>query len=353
MAYITKEERRELIGFNDTLLRLIAVPLFSLFFPILVFGLWPTEDFILYIQCFFISIIHIIIFWWVEYWLVVYLRKRYVGIENYKKRIIVQGIALLISTLALTSTASLLDLCFDMNHDLLESSFFQKYMASLIITTIIISIYEARYTFELFKRGLIANEELQKKNAQAQLEVLKNQVNPHFLFNSLNTLISVIPENPNTAVAFTENLSNVYRYLLEIRNKEVTSLKEELECINAYEFLLKIRFEDAVRIEYPKVQPTEERFLIPLSIQMLIENAIKHNIVSQQKQLTIKITIEGDFLVVSNNLQPKLIKEPSTNVGLENIDRRYELLIQKNISIHRTEHDFSVKIPLLKMTELK
>jgi sensor histidine kinase YesM len=355
MKYINKKERNDLIGFNDLKLRIIGILVISSLFPVLVFKVTPVEDLVYYFQCFFISATHVFVFWFIDYWIVIFFRKKYIQFEDYKKRIIRQSIVLGFMTLVLSTLIDqVLHLCFGENlHGIEEVSFFTKYMSGLITTTVIISIYEGVYAFEMLKKGLIKNEELRRQNTQAQLEVLKNQVSPHFLFNSLNTLISVIPDDPKTAVLFTENLSNVYRYLLEIREKEVISLKQEMSCIRAYEFLLKIRFEDAVVINYPDMNNADSQYIIPLSVQMLMENAIKHNIVSQSKPLKINIKVAEDRLIVSNNLQSKLSKEPSTKVGLANIDKRYQLLMKKSIVIKKTEKEFIVEIPLVKIAELK
>lgn len=226
-------------------------------------------------------------------------------------------------------------------------------MASLITTVIIISIYEGVYAFELFKKGLVENKELQRKNTQAQLESLKNQVNPHFLFNSLNTLISVIPEDPEVAVRFTEKLSQVYRYILEIRDKELITIREEMKCIEAYEYLFSIRFGNNVRFNYENIDLNQHKFIVPLSLQMLIENAIKHNIVSQTKPLKITIKIEEDSIKVSNNLQLKTVRESSTKLGLSNIKKRYQILAKKEIIILQTADSFSVEIPILTISEVK
>lgn len=353
MSKITKKEKRALVGFKDLKLRVILIPLFSFFYPILVFGIWPDKQPLVFLQCFTVGIIHILIFWWVDFWIVLRVRRKFSGVENYQKRLIVTGVYLLISTFLLTFLSHIPDLCFKTIESTFEVPFFVKFMASLIITVIIISIYEGTYNFAQFKEGMLKNEALQKANAQAQLAVLKNQVNPHFLFNSLNTLISVIPDNQDTAVAFAENLSKVYRYLLEIKDKEVIPLAEEFKCIKAYEYLLKIRFGDGVSMEYPNLAMNNKLHIIPLSIQMLIENAIKHNIVSQNKPLRIQIAIENDQLIVKNNLQPKKILEPSTKIGLANIDKRYELLMDKHVNIQKTANEFIVRIPLVKMNEIK
>lgn len=329
------------------------MPFFAFFFPLMVFGLSPWNNMLDFWTSYLISNAHILVYWYVERWILIYIRQRYLSFKDYRKRIILQSIVVVFSTLGLCLLSEIPELCFGGIPEAFETSFFNKYMASLIITTIIISIYEGAYAFQLFKNGLVKNEELQRKNTQAQLATLKNQVNPHFLFNSLNTLISVIPENSEIAVKFAENLSSVYRYILEIRDKEFIPLKEELECIHAYQYLLSIRFGNHIEFRFKNLKNIDGKYIVPLSVQMLMENAIKHNIVSQSKPLTIRIELENDLLKVCNNLQEKTQNVKSTGVGLKNIQQRYHLLAKKEIQIEKTEEIFCVCLPILEMKEVK
>ena len=353
MRYITREERFELVGFNDTKLMVLLTPFFAIFFPLMVFGISPLDNAEVFFTSYLISVIHIVGYWYVERWLVLYIRLRYKSIKDYRKRVVIQSITVVFSTLGLCLASEALQLCFSEVPEPFQTSFFNKYMASLIITTIIITIYEGVYAFELFKQGLVKNEELQRKNTQAQLDALKNQVNPHFLFNSLNTLISVIPEDSKVALKFAENLASVYRYILEIREQELIPLEEELKCIRAYEYLLSIRFGNHIQFELINLENLTGKYIIPLSIQMLIENAVKHNIVSQSKPLRVKIELVGNELVVMNNLQEKTQNVVSTGVGLKNIQKRYQLLANKEIKIKKTVSSFQVTIPILRMKEVK
>ncbi len=340
---------------------LVSIPIFAFFYPLLVFGISPLNDLHFFIRAFIVSVLHIMVYWFTERYIIIIIRKQLLDLKDYRKRIIIQGVTVIFSTLILSLISEVPQLCFGLAPDGVHSAlpeefqvpFFSKYMGSLIITTIIISIYEGVYAFELFKSGLIKNEELQRKNTQAQLESLKSQVNPHFLFNSLNTLISVIPEDSDTAVKFTENLSSVYRYILEIREKELIPLRDELECIDAYRYLLSIRFGDHVRFEFDDLDDLSGKYIVPLAIQMVVENAIKHNVVSQSRPLTISIKMEGNKLKVCNNLQIKTQKVPSTGVGLKNIEKRYKLLAKRNIKVEKREDIFCIYLPILKIKELK
>lgn len=225
-------------------------------------------------------------------------------------------------------------------------------IASMTATIVIGAIYETVYTMYLLRHVIVEREKLKKENLRSQLETLKNQVNPHFLFNSLNTLASVIPEDPKLAVEFVQNLSKVYRYILEIRDRELITVREELECINAYRFLLDIRFGNSVSIEERVEDKAQDLQIVPLSLQMLLENAIKHNIVSQKRPLKIEITSNGiGKLIITNNLQKKKEVNGSTKTGLENIKKRYRILSGKEVEVIVSREHFRVSLPLIQTHE--
>jgi sensor histidine kinase YesM len=216
-----------------------------------------------------------------------------------------------------------------------------------VIITIIISLFMHGRAFLLnWKQSRIDSERLQRENIAAKYEGLKNQVNPHFLFNSLNALSNLVYEDQDKAVKFIKQLSEVYRYVLDTRDHEIVSLKQELKFLESYIFLQQIRFESRLRIDLDVKE--QDVFMTPLALQMLIENAIKHNIVSADDPLTIKVYQEDDYLVVENNLQRKtILAEPSAGVGLENIVKRYELLTDRKVMITDGPEKFIVKLPML------
>ncbi len=190
--------------------------------------------------------------------------------------------------------------------------------------------------------------QLQKENLQSQFEVLKQQVNPHFLFNSLNVLSSLIAVDPSLAETFTEKLSKVYRYVLENKEKDMVNLSTELDFIKAYVFLLNIRFMGKVFVNIDVSQDKYDWMILPMALQLIIENAIKHNSFSKQKPLHIKINIdENNSLIVENNLQIRESYVESTGVGLSNIASRYRLISGKEPEFIKTAESFIVKIPLL------
>jgi len=198
------------------------------------------------------------------------------------------------------------------------------------------------------KRTMLASEILQRENIQFKFEALKNQLNPHFLFNTFSTLINLIPANPELAEQYTRNLSSVYRYILTAKDKELAKLSEEIDFVNSYMFLISNRFDDNVKLVIDIEREKYEYYLPLLSLQLLIENAVKHNIISNRKPLTITIKNQNSGLIVENNLQKKSSIENSTKIGLQNIVKRYQLITSERVDIQQTETHFTVKLPLLK-----
>jgi len=212
----------------------------------------------------------------------------------------------------------------------------------LAVSTILIRSLVRRREGQLRRESL-----LQKQRVESQYEALKSQINPHFLFNSFNTLIAMIEETPADAVIYTEKLSDLFRNVLQYRNQETIPLKEELELLRNYLFLLDKRFGDKLKVKI-EVEARSE-FLVPLSLQLLLENAIKHNVVSAQRPLNVRISLREDrkYVCVSNTLQPKLRPEPSTGFGLRSLSERYALLSTEGIHIEKTDKKFLVCIPVL------
>jgi sensor histidine kinase YesM len=195
--------------------------------------------------------------------------------------------------------------------------------------------------FEVTQQKIIAG------TANAKFESLKNQIDPHFLFNSLNVLSSLIEENPDNAQRFTTSLSKIYRYVLEQKDKELVSVEEELSFAKTYMNLLKMRFENSLFYELPAENINPDAKVVPLSLQLLLENTVKHNVVSEQKPLHIKIFIDKDCLAIQNNLQKKEVLQDRQGVGLQNIVNRYAIITNRKVLIEQNEENFTVKIPIL------
>ncbi|WP_111683583.1 histidine kinase [Winogradskyella tangerina] len=229
----------------------------------------------------------------------------------------------------------------------MENDGWSGYSFGLWITLSILSIFYITYFYNRYQKNKVKEQKVIAGAASARFDALKNQLDPHFLFNSLNVLTSLIEENPQSAQKFTTALSKVYRYVLEQKNKELVTVDEELNFARTYMSLLKMRFEDSIIFEIPDKAINPESKVVPLSLQLLLENAVKHNMVTSSKPLHIKIYEDGNHLVVMNNLQPKQIVKKGSGVGLENIKQRYQLLTNRKVYINQRESDFAVAIPML------
>ncbi|GAB3898468.1 hypothetical protein GCM10028803_17940 [Larkinella knui] len=219
---------------------------------------------------------------------------------------------------------------------------------TVIIVAIVVITYESIDTFGNWQQTQQQVDTLSKAQLQAELTSLRQQVNPHFLFNSLNSLTALIGENPQKAETFAEELSSVYRYLLRSNECALTPLANELEFIESYYHLLKTRHGEALTL-VTQIRPgTEMRQLPPLTLQLLIENAVKHNIILPEQPLTIVLTTDEQFhLVVSNNLQRKASRILSNGIGLTNILSKYQMLGQPIPKIEEDEQEFRVTLPLV------
>lgn len=234
----------------------------------------------------------------------------------------------------------------------LDNQEWDWYLFGLIITLVITVIFHAVYFYKELQARKVSEQKVIARSAEAQFDALKNQLDPHFLFNSLNVLVSLIEENPKAATKFTTSLSKVYRYVLEQRNKETVAVDEELNFARTYVHLLKMRFEDSLEIEIPERSKDPEAMVVPLSLQLLLENAVKHNTVSDSRPLRIKIFEAGGNLVVENNLQPKAVVKKGSGVGLQNIASRYGLLTDRKMAIEKTVQQYKVQVPILKKEEI-
>ena len=220
---------------------------------------------------------------------------------------------------------------------------------SLIATILISLVLHSIEFFKSWREVAVESERMKKEVISAKYESLKNQVNPHFLFNSLNALTNLVYEDQDQAARFIKKLSEVYRYVLESRDKELVSLSTELKFVESYLFLQKIRFGDNLKVNL-SVDQRQGYEVPPLAVQMLLENAIKHNVISSGAPLTIAIEQEENYLIVSNNLQKKnIVKSESSSMGLPNIKARYSFLSSLPVVVDDSNNIFTVKLPLLKL----
>lgn len=229
---------------------------------------------------------------------------------------------------------------------------------AIVISTLIIMIcvifiahvYETVFLVKESENEMLRNEQLERAKAQAELEILKSQIDPHFIFNSLNTLSHLIEEKPAKAKLFNDHLADVYRYILQHKERELVLLRDEMHFLYNYFSLLCIRFENAVQLRSEIDESQYEAWLIPpISLQLLAENAIKHNEFSDSNPLVIYVQQKEGSLTVSNRLNGKELRKESSKMGLNNLNERYKLITRKEITVAATADIFVVQLPLLKM----
>ena len=221
------------------------------------------------------------------------------------------------------------------------------FLGPMLIALVVSLIFTAFFFYKNKQESKVKEQKVIAGRATAQFDALKNQLDPHFLFNSLNVLTSLIEENPRGAQKFTTSLSKVYRYVLEQKSKELVTVEEEINFANTYISLLRTRFEDSIVFNISETLINKEAKVVPLSLQLLLENAVKHNQVNPKNPLEITITEEHNYLIISNNLQPKSVLKSSVGVGLSNIKQRYHLLTTRDVVIEKNATHFKVKIPML------
>jgi two-component system, LytTR family, sensor kinase len=339
------------IGFHDGMLMAIGIPLLSFIIPIVFFNCRFNRPPFLTWDKYFTTMIITTAIWLGNRYIMIYSRKRYPVFVEVRKRIIFQSVLMFVFTV----TANTVIGFFTKNifHDETAQFFSEADIvihsnsAALFCTIMIIAIYESIYFMHQLRHSVEETENLKRENLAAQLNALRTQVNPHFLFNNLNTLSSIIPDDPKQAVDFVQQLAKVYRHILEVKDEKSIALKDELDLMKAYIFLLKTRFGDNLAVSIDIATEKMQKKIVPLSLQILMENAIKHNIVSAEKPLQINVFAENGSLVVSNNLQMKNQINESTGIGLDNIRNRYKLLSDKPVNVTASATNFTVSIPLI------
>jgi LytS/YehU family sensor histidine kinase len=244
---------------------------------------------------------------------------------------------------------SLTMIWFRFSHDHFSWDKFFAFIAFTVIAVLVFTLlYEILFLNKERELDTKIVEELDKERVQAELDVLHNELDPHFIFNSLNTLNHLILTSPEAAHSFNSRLAQVYKYVLLNKDKELVSLFKELEFIESYFFLLQVRYENKLTFEYDAKESMATKIMMPpCALQTVVENAIKHNEFSEENPLTIKLSLNGEYLKVSNNKRPKPYLVDSTNIGLRNLNSRYKLLCNRNIVIENEESSFLVKLPLI------
>ncbi len=330
---------------NDKWVRIIGIPLVGFLNPILFqtyTGEYWTLEF--YVNALF-AIIFTLIVWEGNRYIILKLRSKFPEYENTVKRLVYQGLLITIYTVIAVSGLMYGVVLLDPGT---PRSFMLTSKIGLASAFFVFTIYETAYFLKKWKESIIEAEQFKAESIRSQYNALKNQVDPHFLFNSLNTLITLIEEDQELGSKFTERLAQVYRYVLDNREKDLIDLKSEMDFITSYLFLHQMRFGNSIIINIDINEQYLDRKLPPLALQLLVENAVKHNIISSRKPLSIDIFIEkGAYITVRNNLQKKK-SIYSSGIGLNNITIRYKFLCSEEVVISSSTDYFSVSLPLLK-----
>jgi two-component system, LytTR family, sensor kinase len=274
--------------------------------------------------------------------------------KEYKKRMITRLAAFYLIVLIIGTAFVLLAIAAPMLYgdaqfpEMLERFVSQELKQFLFSWIISISIATAAFFYMEWNQALKREQKLREEKLIFQYETLKNQVNPHFLFNSLNTLSSLIPKDPELSERFITKFSTIYRYILEKADREMVGLDEEIEFIKNYFFLQKIRDDGKINLHI-EVDHPEAYQSLPISLQLLVENALKHNAATHENPLNIRIYLANDdVLIVENNIQKKMNLEPSSKVGLKNLKERISLMMNKQLFIEESADTFLVKLPIMK-----
>lgn len=337
--------------FNDKWFRFLGIPFFALMGNIVFynrnesgderFGFWTI---------YLLSVAETMILWEANRLVILYYRRRYPSLDQTRQRLTVILIACMLLTLVIRSlNIWLYDTTELWGYRFPLEGYLHSIFVALLFVIIVAGIYEAVYYFLKWKDVAVEAEVLKKENLQTQLDSLKTQINPHFLFNSLGSLSSLIEEDPGKAQSFVNDMSSVYRYLLQTNEKGLTTLQKELDFLQAYYHMLKTRFEEGLQLTLNINEAYLDFLLPPLTLQILLENAVKHNVVLASRPLSVEIyTDDAQHVFVVNNLQKKTSPVASNKMGLNNIASKYKLLNQPDIVISQTETHFGVMVPLIK-----
>ncbi|UFH54354.1 sensor histidine kinase [Spirosoma sp. KNUC1025] len=334
---------------NDKWMRIIGVPLIALTGQWMMYGYtnipYPDDW-----RIPFFYILGSVLVWEVNRRGIIFSRRRYPELVQTLPRVFYQLIWFIVfaSIIRISQTFFYQFIGLWHNEDVFQfKPYFFNTLVSVVGTVQIAAYYEGVYLYQQWKISYIETEELKKVNLQSQLDSLKTQINPHFLFNNLNSLSSLITSDAEQAERFLDELSSVYRYLLRQNTRDLCPLAEEMHFINAYFHLLKTRYGDGIFMENSVENHYLNYMIPPLTLQILFENAIKHNIILASRPLIIKLYTQDGNLCVENNLQKKKVAVQSNHIGLQNIMMKYKLLDHPSVVIFYDDSKFLVSMPLL------
>ena len=336
---------------DDRTIKWIGIPALGLLIPnlsgLITNRLYSYPELL---ACYAYFILIALLIWQGNVWFMYFIRKRYTWSYKQYYKIVLSLFLINIVYSGLLSTLLLnLWTMFAREPDIQGGPLVNTSLLIIIAACFITNIYEMLFLNKEMEHSQSRVEQLNIAKAQAELEALKNQIDPHFIFNSLNTLSFLITRDPQNARLYNDTLAKVYRYILSNKEKDMVLLREEIEFISNYFYLLKIRFGDAISMIIEITDLSSEDFLIPpISMQALVENAIKHNEFNDKTPLTISVSISSNYVVVKNIINPKNYPNPTSKIGLGNLDHRYKLITKRNIIIENNFKTFAVKLPIIK-----
>lgn len=351
---VNKEKRIKYIGFNDFWFSVIGILTIS--FVSAYFSNYSNEVLSIAEIAFSwgFSLFIGVISWLIVRTTMIFLRKKYPDFYDDTKRISLLFIAI-VSTVFLVDFigSTLIALIPGVNY-VGGDPRIKMLIFSISLTVMIMAIYEAIYYNIRLKKSVRMEEQSKQAIIQSQLDALRNQAQPHFFFNTLNTLRDIIDQNSKEdAKEFVDKLSDMYRFVLEAGNANLILLRDELKFSKAYIHIQLERFGDNLKLNWNIPEASLDAMIVPMSLQLLLENAIKHNVISKAKPLEVNINVKNDYVVVDNKIQKKSTQLPSTKVGLKNIEKRYALITEETVEILNDGKLFSVSLPLLKPSEQK
>ena len=348
---------KEILGLNDLPLVGAQVLLYtflsmSILFPDLLLSGRYWLYFLQWLEIFS----HIVLYILVSRYLYIYLAKKYPGYDNWRKRLPRLPLVLLsYGFVAIFLHFTLQRLINIEISGYIEDRVIKEITIGVFFALFGIGVYESLYLFVQLKEDQIKLKSIEKQKVQNQLDVLKHQLSPHFLFNCFNSLSHLIDENRDKGKIFVNHLSDVHRKILEFSERDVITLGEELELTTAYVDLLKTRFGEKLQFKINIYDRLLTKKIVPLAIQIAIENAVKHNTITDKNPLTIFIQSNGEYLEIKNGNLPKSMgfSTIGTGLGLQNIKDRYELLTYKKVLIEKSNSTFVLKLPVLESDHLQ
>ncbi|MFP4366628.1 MAG: sensor histidine kinase [Bacteroidales bacterium] len=294
------------------------------------------------------SVLSTVIIWLGVRRIVIYLWDKFPWEKNPVKHLLIEIAAILGYTMLAGILISLYWLYFNPEY-INNQEFGLNIFFTLLVTFFITSLHEGWFFFQQWKKTLLFSEKLEKENIQIQFETLKSQISPHFLFNNLNTLTSLIEDDQKLAVDYVQRTADYFRNILSLKDKDVILLTDEMRLIEDYYYLQQKRFGSNLTLDVYVGHDYLRTFVAPLTIQMLFENAIKHNIISKESPLNISISIDEEYIIVRNNLQLRENDAESNGIGLKNIKNRYLYLSGREVIVYSNSDIFVVKLPVLRM----